>query len=260
MKLFDTHFHWDGISPKNLIVDESKDEGVEYLSCIGGDYPSSKLACEFAEAFDNVIFTAGIHPHYVDEYNGDFSEFASIFTHSKMKAVGEVGLDYFYDNSDRKNQIKVLESFFSFAINCNKPLVIHCRDKEGCYDAYSEIYNLLNSFYKEKIKFVIHCYTGNRYWLEKFLELDGYIGFTGIVTFPKALNVQELVPIVPNEKLLIETDSPYLAPIPYRGKTNYPKYLPLIAAKVASLKGIDVEELSSQILINSFNFYDIPLL
>jgi len=259
MKFFDTHFHWNGTSSKTTIVNESKAEGVEYLSCIGGDYASSVSACEFAEAFDNVIFTAGIHPHYVDEYSGDFSEFIPIFSHSKMRAIGEVGLDYFYDNSDRKNQIKVLETFFSFAIDSNKPLVIHCRDKEGCYDAYSEVYNVLNNFSKQKIKFVIHCYTGNCYWLEKFLEFGGYIGFTGIVTFPKALNVQELVSIVPNEKLLIETDSPYLAPIPHRGKVNHPKYLPLIANKVAALKKINIEELSSLLFVNSFNFYNIPL-
>ena len=257
MQLFDTHFHWDRKTKPDVIVEEGKQNCVDFAVCVGGDYESSVESSNFANTFDNYWFSAGVHPHEASKFKGDLACFNELFSSSKMVAVGEIGLDFFYGFSDRKSQLKVMEIFSERALELNKPIIVHCRDKNDKFDAYTESYQILKDFAKNGGKFVVHCFTGNGFWLEKFLELGAYIGITGIVTFPAAENVRSLVPVIPDQRLLIETDSPYLAPKPYRGKINFPKYLIKVAEKLAEIKQINIKELSEITTFNAMNFYKI---
>lgn len=260
MELFDTHFHPEGAIAPEVIANEAFAEGVKFLACIGGDYNSSVESMHFAEIIDNAYFSAGVHPHYAQNESWDLDKFRVLLKHDKCVAVGEIGLDFYYENSDREIQLKVFEDFCKLGVELNMPLVIHSRDRDDCFEVYSLVYDVLKKYVSTIPGFVIHCYTGNAHWLKKFLELGGYIGITGIVTFPKAHNVRELIPLIPNDKLLIETDSPYLAPKPFRGKTNYPKYLKYVAQEVAALKEIDIEEFSKTTTKNAEKFYRLPFI
>jgi len=258
MDLFDTHFHYEkGLSPQ-IIAQEAAAEGVKYLACVGGDYDSSLEAMRFAEAVENCWFTAGVHPHYAANERWDMDKFKTLLNHSKCKALGESGLDFYYENSAKEIQLQVFQCSCKLSASLHKPLVVHCRDKDSCFDSYNLVYDILSDYVSDGIpSFVVHCYTGNLEWMMKFLDIGGYIGITGIVTFPKAENVRELVSKIPDNRLLIETDSPYLAPKPFRGKTNYPKYLKYVAHEVAGIKGLTVEELAEITTENALNFYKI---
>ncbi|HBM15866.1 MAG TPA: hydrolase TatD [Lentisphaeria bacterium] len=258
MEFFDTHFHYEGDLSPQVIAKEAAAEGVQYLACIGGDYNSSLEAMKFAEAVENCYFTAGVHPHYAANEKWDAEKFKILLSHPKCKAVGEVGLDFYYENSAKELQLKIFQCFCKLSASLHKPVVVHCRDKDNCFDAYNLVYDILSEYVSDGIgSFVIHCYTGNLEWMMKFLDIGGYIGITGIVTFPKAENVRELLVRIPDNKLLIETDSPYLAPKPFRGKTNYPKYLKYVAHEVARLKGLSIEEIAEITTENALNFYSI---
>ena len=257
MELFDTHFHWYGKPEPEVIILEASENEVKYLLNSGWNLESSTAASQFAESFENCWFSAGVHPHNASDFNFDFTPFKDLSKQEKCKAIGEVGLDYFYENSDKKSQLKVFEKFTEFALATDQPLVIHCRDKDDKFDTYNETYNIISDFVKNNGTFAIHCYTGNGHWLEKFLELGGYIGITGIITFPKASNIRDIIHLIPNNRLLLETDSPYLAPKPHRGKTNFPKYLPEVAKAVAKEKEIPIDNLAEFTTKNAFTFFKI---
>jgi TatD DNase family protein len=259
LKLFDTHFHWDRKTKPEVIVEEAKQNNIQYGVCVGGDYKSSVESFNFAGSFDNYWFSAGVHPHGASKFKEGLACFNELFSSSKMVAVGEIGLDFFYGFSDRKSQLKVMEIFTECALDLNKPLIVHCRDKDEKFDAYKESYQILKDFAEDGGRFVVHCFTGNSYWLDKFLELGAYIGITGIVTFPAAENIRKLVLAIPDERLLIETDSPYLAPKPYRGKMNFPKYLIEIAKKLAEIKSMDIGKLSELTTSNAMKFYRLNI-
>lgn len=258
MELFDTHFHCEEerLTPQ-LIASEALDNEVKYLVCVGGDYQSSLEALEISHSIENCYFTAGVHPHSAENEMWKIEQFSELLKNDKCVAVGEIGLDYFYENSEKDTQKKVFEDFCKLGKKTDLPLVVHCRDKDDCCEAYEDVYGILKNAGAIKKRFVIHCYTGNLFWLEKFLDLGAYIGITGIVTFPKAENVRHIVRHVPDDKLLLETDSPYLAPKPHRGKPNFPKYLKLVAEEVAKIKSMPLENLAEITTANAFKFYNL---
>ncbi len=244
LSLFETHFH---LSPTVSFEDyhnESVRAGVQYFLAAGSDLDSSFLAEKFAEKFQNAWFSAGIHPHDALQYPNSIQCFANFAKNKKCVAIGEIGLDYFYENSERNVQLKVFDFFLNMALNCNLPAIVHCRDKEDKDDAYKDAFSLLSDFAGKGGQFVIHCYTGNVEWAEKFMEIGAYLGITGIVTFSKARNIRDVVKIIPKDRILIETDTPYLAPVPKRGKTNHSKYLRFIAEKIAEEKRMQIKELA----------------
>ena len=244
ISLFETHFHPSADGSANDYYIASLNAGVKYLLAVGSDADTCILAQQYAEELDNVWFSAGIHPHEASQYIDDIDFFEKFTKREKCVAVGEIGLDYFYENSERDIQIEVFNKFLSIAIECKLPAIIHCRDKEGSEDAYQDLYNSLENFAGSGGSFVIHCYTGSVKWAEKFLEMGAYLGITGIVTFPKAQNVRDVLKVIPLERLLIETDTPYLAPVPKRGKTNHSRYLPYIAEKIAEEKDLSFNEIA----------------
>jgi len=257
MELFDTHFHWDKKMEPTVIVSEAQLNNVNFGVCIGADYSSSLLSKQFVESFENYWFAAGVHPHESSHFNEGLSQFKELFVNPKLVAVGEIGLDYFYDFSDKKSQLKTMEIFTECALKINKPLIVHIRDKDNKFDAFEESFQILKDFAKDNGTFVVHCFTGSNKWLDTFLELGAFIGITGMVTFPKAENIRKLINCIPDERLLLETDSPYLAPKPFRGKTNYPKYLIETAKKISEIKSIDLEVLADITTKNAKNFYGV---
>jgi TatD DNase family protein len=255
MKLFDTHFHYYGDPEPEEFYHQAEADGTFYLLAAGADYPETLKAKNFSAAVENSWFAAGVHPHSASDYLDGISMFDEFKNEPKLVAVGEIGLDYFYENSHKNDQIKVFEQFTKLALDWNQPAIIHCRDKNNCEEAYAETYRILTDFASSGGKFVVHCYTGTIEWAKKFLDMGAYIGITGIVTFPKAQNVRDVLKIIPENRLLLETDSPYLAPVPHRGKSNHPQYLIEVAKKVASEKNMPLEDLVELTTTNAFNFF-----
>lgn len=257
MSIFETHFHFSSNWDVSSYYREAVEAGVNYFIAVGSDRETTLTAQNYASRFENAYFSAGVHPHDASEYASNISMFADFADNNDCVAIGEIGLDYFYENSDRNVQLKVFENFLKLAIDIKLPVIVHCRDKDGCDLAYRDIYPLIKGFTESDGNFVIHCYTGTIKWAERFLSLGGYLGITGIVTFPRAQNVRDIVKIIPNNRILLETDTPYLTPIPFRGKTNHSKYLPYIVSAVAKEKGLSDKEVEDQTTENAFRLFKL---
>lgn len=255
MAIFETHFHFESDWDADNYHQEAEEAEVKYFLAVGGDEATSITAQSFAAKFKNAWFAAGVHPHDASRYVSDISIFADFAKCQDCVAIGEIGLDYFYENSDRKSQLKVFNNCLQLAAENQLPAIVHCRDKDGSEKAYEDAYALLSDFAEQGGEFVIHCYTGSVSWAEEFLILGGYLGITGIVTFPRARNVRDVLQIIPDDRVLLETDTPYLTPKPFRGKTNHSKYLPFIVSAVAQEKGLSDEKLEDLTTENAFRLF-----
>lgn len=249
----ETHCHLDYLKAEPLeeIRKKISEAGITKVITIGVDPQNLDKVKELSENYEEVYFTQGIHPH--DAKEATDLEFEKISTRAalrKMVAVGEIGLDYHYNNSPPDIQRKQFERQLQIAVDQDLPVVIHTRDAE------EDTKSILKNFSAHlKKKGVIHSFT-SRIDLAEFVLSEGfYIGFNGIITFKKAENVQEVVRITPTNRLLFETDSPFLTPVPHRGKENAPYYLPLVASKIAELKSCDLEALTKEVFDNSLKCF-----
>ena len=163
-----------------------------------------------------MYFSAGVHPLYVKDFSGSINDFDRFYDDENNVAVGEIGLDFYYDKdkSIQKKQLEIFEAFLEKSLKLRKPAVIHSRE------AFDETLSCINNVLQGRQDFILHCYTGDDNWVGKFLDAGAYISYSGIVTFKNAEDLRRSLPLVPDERLLIETDSPYLAPVPMRGKTQ----------------------------------------
>lgn len=251
--LIETHCHLDYLkaAPLEELRRLAREAGIEKIITIGVDPKNLDQARAIALACEEVYYTQGIHPH--DSKDATDVEFDKIITRSvepKMVAVGEIGLDYHYNNSPRDIQLKVFEKQLQIACDQDLPVVIHTREAEEDTKA------LLRNFSSHlKRKGVVHSFTSSPELAEVALAEGFWLGFNGIITFKKAENVQEVVKLTPMERILLETDSPFLTPVPHRGKENAPHYLPFIAEKVAELKGMDVKDVKELARSNSLRCF-----
>jgi len=258
IELFDTHFHFKADSDAAVFMQELPATDYKFtLLAAASDYADSLAMQNLAAKYDNVYFTCGVHPHEAAAENLDLEAFSGFKAVAKLKAIGEIGLDYFYDFCPRHKQLPVFEFFLDLALQWQLPAVIHLRDRDNVFTAYEDAYERLKIFAAKGGKFDIHCFSATPEWAEKFLQLGGFLGVTGMVTFKKSTNIREALKHIPTERLLLETDSPYLAPIPYRGKENHPKYLVEIAKFVAQEKGLTLAELTQIVTCNSKKFFNI---
>ena len=268
MELFDTHFHYYGESTPvefmsnvklALSVPPQKDAGIVdrlRLLAVGGDFIESCRAREFAQVIPDTGYAAGVHPHQAENFMNQPEDFSIFFKDGlRPVAIGELGVDYFYDNAPAQIQLTVLEKFLALALEQDLPAIIHIRDKEDSEKAYIDAYNLLKPFSESGGRFVVHCFAGTPDWAEKFLSLDAYLGVTGIVTFKRAENIRETLKVIPQNRLLLETDSPYLAPVPHRGKENHPGFLVLVAQTVARERGCSIEEIAASATANGLELF-----
>lgn len=253
MPWFDTHFH---IAPEKLaeapiIFGAANSAGVHGLIVQGTSLEDCEPTLHLTEGHDGVYATCGLHPHVADTpYDLDY--FRGLLAHPKAVAVGEIGLDYFYDFGARENQRKMFADFLALAVELDMPAVIHSRD------AFEDSYALVKEILPAGHPFEIHSFTGSVSEGEKWLELGAMMSVNGMITFKKSDNVREFQKIIPDDRLLLETDSPYLAPVPYRGQENTPAFIPVIAQYVAEQRGISLEKLAEITSGNARRFFRIP--
>jgi len=242
--LIDSHAHIQGkeyAGETAAVIERARAAGVEQIIAVGGagDMSSNSEAVALADSFVNIYATVGMHPHDAKDVGPDeLQKLKDLALHPKVIAVGETGLDYYYDHSPRDVQRRVFAQFIHMARATELPIVVHERD------AASDGAELLRSEGEGKLCGVIHCFTGNYEAARAYLDLGFYISFTGIITFKNAEALRDVVRQVPLERILVETDSPYLTPVPHRGKRNEPAYVRLVAATVANIKGVSLEEVS----------------
>jgi len=249
--MIDSHCHLDHepifSDLKNVIL-RSKEIGVEKILSICTTKDSFKKIIEIIK-FDPMIYgTFGIHPH---ETSSNIISIEEIILNVKMNdkiiAIGETGLDFYYNHSDKNKQIDSFKSHIEASIELNVPIVVHSRNAED------ETLNTLNTYKNSKPKIIMHCFTGSKEFAEKLINLDCYFSASGIITFKNSTILQNTFKLIPNDKLLIETDSPYLAPEPLRGKKNEPSFLNHTLKKLAEIKNLDLHKIEKVTSAN-FNF------
>ena len=250
--IIDSHCHLDYeplINDINKVLLNAKNNNISHLLTIGTGLDSSKKVFDIVEKYENIYGSIGIHPNSTTNHLADLDELLSIKKKSKkIIAFGETGLDYFYKRSEKKDQLYSFEKHIEIAISEKVPVIIHTRDADEDTLSIIKKYHL-------KSKFLIHCFTGGLKFAKKLLELGCLISFSGIITFKKSSDLRNVVKYVPIEKMLIETDSPYLSPDPFRGKSNEPANVKIVAETVASIKQITFEEVASSTTKNFKNFF-----
>ncbi|GIS06784.1 MAG: TatD-related deoxyribonuclease [Candidatus Dadabacteria bacterium] len=247
--MIDSHCHLDHeplYSDLNNVIKRSKDIGIKKLLTISTSVESFSRVKDIVKKDEIIFGTIGIHPHEADKNEID-TEFIikNLNLHKKIIGVGETGLDFYYDNSDRNKQIKSFKLHIEAALKANIPLIIHSRNAE------EKTFEILNDYKDKKLKILMHCFTGSQHFAEKLLKLNAYFSASGIITFKKSVELQNTFKFLPLNKILIETDSPFLAPVPNRGKKNEPAFIDFTASKLAEIKGITKSEL---IKITTDNF------
>ena len=230
-------------------INECKKNNIIKLLTIGVDIITSKKNIELAQKYNEIYCTIGIHPNSTAFANKeDLLELSGIIKSSnKIIGLGETGLD-FYREFDKKKQLFYFEEQIKIAKKFNLPLIIHTRDAED------DTYSIIKKHYDNNLKFVIHCFSGSVEFAKKCIDIGGYISFSGIITFKNNSELKKISRIIPSDKLLVETDSPYLSPHPLRGKTNHPKNVVLIAKELSLQRNIPYEEIC---LLTSKNFKEL---
>lgn len=250
--LIDAHCHLDDerlASEEDFVLQRAGAAGVEYLVTIGTDERTSAAAAKIAARYPGRVFhTVGAHPSDVDRFGeAELAEIERLARETKPKAIGEIGLDYYHD-SNRQKQAEVFNRMIQLAQVLSLPLVIHDRD------AHEDIYNIL----KEKaqgLKIMMHCYSAGPSFVDRFMDLGCLFSIAGPVTFKNGQEHRDAVAKIPLNRLVVETDSPYLTPHPYRGQRNEPAYVKLTAEKVAEVKGINLDELAKATTENARKFF-----
>ncbi|NLZ60898.1 MAG: TatD family hydrolase [Lentisphaerae bacterium] len=236
---FDTHMHLSPDADCAGFFAQAREQGVSSFLLAGTSLQNAEFVCSLAAAEEGVYAAVGLHPHEAQQFEASHLEqYAAFLQRPKVLAVGEAGLDYHYNHSAPDAQRLAFSAFVQLAQDKQKALVVHCRE------AFDDCYAIVKEQWRSGLRFVLHSFTGTVPEAEKWLELDAYISFNGMLTFKKADNIRQALQAVPLEKLLLETDSPYLAPVPYRGKSNCSAYLPKIAEKMAELKGLPLSEIA----------------
>lgn len=245
----DSHCHLDRLDLAGLGTDlpgaleQARACGVRHFLCIGVDLESLPAVLAVAESYHDVSASVGVHPLYLESLEPEIEKLVELAAHPKVVAIGETGLDYHYDKEAPADQQRRFRKHIEAARRTGKPLVVHTRE------ARADTIAILREEGAERG--VLHCFTEDWETARAALDLGFYISFSGIVTFASARELREVASKVPLERLLIETDSPWLAPVPYRGKTNQPAYVVEVARAIAELRGVAVEKLGE---ITSENF------
>ena len=251
--MIDSHCHLDH-SPLfdnlNDILNRSKEVGIKKLLTICTTLESFKNIENILTIDDMIYGTFGIHPHETE--NNDVSKITiieSIKKNPKLIGVGETGLDFYYNHSKKNKQIESFKKHIEAAIEINLPIIVHSRNAE------EETFNILNEYKKHKPKILMHCFTGTYKFYRQMEELDSYFSASGIITFNSSKDLQNTLSKIPNNKLLVETDSPFLAPVPMRGKKNEPSFIKYTLKKLADIKNIDVSKMVSLTTKNFNNLF-----
>jgi TatD DNase family protein len=254
--LFDSHAHLD-LGPAARSVDQvlarAREAGVRFVAAIGGgrDRASLQAAADIALQHDDVCATAGVHPHDANLAAGLLGPLAAVGARPEVVAIGEMGLDYHYMRSPPEVQQAAFRAQLRIARELGKPVVLHLRE------AHDDAMEILTSEGVDEVGGIVHCFSSGPAELQQYLDLGLYVSFSGIVTFPQARLVREAARLTPADRLLVETDSPYLAPVPHRGKKNEPAYVVHTARILAELRGEPPETIAAQTTRNAQTVYGL---
>lgn len=258
----DSHCHLDGTrfdSDREQVIVRAREGGISNMVAVGtGDGPGTlDCAVKIAAQHDFIFATIGIHPHEAKlAKDSDFAELEQLAHNPKVIAWGEIGLDYYYDHSPREVQQQVFVHQMELARVAKLPIVIHCRPSDNSDNAWEDCLALIEQHWKSSgLGAVLHCFTGHWTHAKRALDMGVMISFAGNVTFPKAEQIRDSALQVPLDHMLIETDSPFLAPIPYRGKRNEPLFVKEVARQIGELRGKSMEEIGQQTSKNFGQFF-----
>jgi TatD DNase family protein len=257
--MIDTHCHLDSKEFKDDLEDVIKracEAGVEAF-VVPSTEPANIAACrQLSQEYENVYWAIGIHPHNAKEFTPEVADKIQKELEQKdrkLVAIGEVGLDYYYDFSPREVQKEAFRTQIQFAKNFNLPVIIHNRDSSA------DLLSILEEEQDGRLRFVLHCFSESKEFMEKALELGGYVSFTGNITF-KTNKLQDVVELVPDDRFFLETDAPFMAPVPYRGKRNEPSFLKLVAEKISEIKSISINKVIEMTTKNSCQFFKLLII
>ena len=254
--LFDSHAHLDDgrfDQDRDQIIKNAQEKGLAYIMNPGADLRSSLKAVELAHQYDMIYAAVGVHPHDAKDMDDVILLLLKDLARKpKVMAIGEIGLDFHYDHSPRDVQRQVFRDQIQLARELNLPIIIHDRE------ANEEVFNTLREERAFEAGVVMHCYSGSAELARQYVKLGAYISIAGPITYPNARKTVEVVERIPLEHLFIETDCPYLTPVPFRGKRNEPAYVCHVAEKIAEIKKISFEEVAAQTVENAKRFFNIP--
>lgn len=254
--LVDTHAHLDFPdydADRDEVIKRAQESGIRYIINVGTDLSKTEKAIAIAASNPGVYATVGVHPHYADSLTDEMWQKLSVLAdRDKVVAIGEIGLDYYRSESSKDRQIALFKKALNLSREKELPVIIHCRN------AFEDILKVLKDFSSGgEIKGVVHCFSGGTAEAMECLKLGLYISFTGNITFKKADDLREVAKNVPIEKMLLETDSPFLAPVPVRGKRNEPAYVTHIAQFLAELKGLSIRDVARITTLAAYNIFGI---
>jgi len=248
--MIDSHCHLDHeplLSDLTNVIKRSKEIGIKKLLTISTSFESFDRIKIIVQKDEMIYGTIGIHPHETNKNKITSNTIVKNFIDNpKIIGIGETGLDFYYENSDKDDQIKSFKEHIEASIQTNSPLIIHSREAEN------ETFNILNEYKNQNLKILMHCFTGSKNFAKKLLSLNAFFSASGIITFKNSLELQDTFKILPIDKILIETDSPFLAPVPNRGKKNEPSFIDFTAQKLADIKNVSKSDLV-KFTTNNFN-------
>jgi TatD DNase family protein len=247
---------------RDQMIARAREAGIEKIVAIGSGTGPGSLDCgiQLAERDDSIYATIGIHPHEAKlATDADFLELEQLAKRPKVIAWGEIGLDYFYDHSPRELQQQVFLRQMELARTAKLPIVIHCRPSDKSENAWDDCLRLMEQHWRASgLGGILHCFTGSWSHAQRGLDLGFMISFAGNLTFPKAQPIRDAAKEVPWERILIETDSPFLAPVPYRGQRNEPAFVKEVARQLGQIRGLSTEETGHRTAVNFYNFFKLP--
>ncbi|MGI5924671.1 MAG: TatD family hydrolase [Lentisphaeria bacterium] len=249
---FDTHLHLDRDDSAEAVFAAARREGVGAFLVQGTSLDDCERTVALANPEQGVYAAVGLHPHVAASFR-DMAFFRDLLAHPGVIAVGEIGLDYYYNNSPADVQREVFGRFLDLACELALPAIIHCRD------AFADCHAIVKERHCPTLRCIIHSFTGTPAEADRWLELGAMLSINGMVTFNRAHNIREALAHIPMARLLLETDSPYLAPVPKRGQRNCPAFLPYIGRRVAEEKQLPPEKVADITTSNACNFLRIPL-
>lgn len=251
--IIDTHAHLTDrrfVGRTAEILREAREANVGRIITVGWDYKSSFEGKEISEKEDDVYFAAGIHPSDSGKIaEGDYEGIEKLLSHPKCVALGEIGLDYHYDFVSREEQKRAFLRQLDIAKRAGLPIAIHCRD------AYGDTTDIIRAAAPELHGGVMHCFSGSRETATEFVKMGFYISFSGTLTFKNAHRIAETAAILPRDRIIVETDCPYLAPVPHRGEENRPAFVAFTAQKLAEIWGVTIEEAAQITTANAHRLF-----
>ena len=253
--IFDSHAHYDDEAfdkDRDRLLSTMEEQGVGCIVNVGASFQGAKDSAELSMRYPHVYAAVGVHPDHVGELDeGKMQQLKEMCTMEKTVAVGEIGLDYYWDKESHELQKEWFKKQMELAKEVNLPVIVHSRE------AAQDTFDLIKSEHAGTTGGVIHCFSGSKEMAAEYLKMGYYIGIGGVVTFKNARVLKEVAEAVPLERILIETDCPYLAPTPYRGKRNSSLFLPYVIEEIAKIKGIDPKTVEETTWENAMRMYQI---